>query len=204
MTRLTRLLASFLVLIGLAQAPAQGQDFGPPQAEALTETIVEEMLVFIDSDMSLEGKVSEFQKLLLKRADMPTIARFTLGVTWRTTSEAQQTAYKAAFDGYIANKYGRQFTRFDNQTIDIVSSFDAGRRGIVVMTEFDQKDGSEPIRVEWQYSDRSGSPKLVDLIVEGVSLLSSERQEIGAKLERYNGNVDRLIEDLENTSLRAS
>jgi phospholipid transport system substrate-binding protein len=170
--------------------------FDTEEAEQLTTEIIAEMLVFIESDMPLDGKIEEFRLLINDRADLPTIARFALGVAWREASEAQQAAYVDAFDDYIATKYGRQFTRFDGQVMQVISSFDAGRRGIVVTTEVDQRDGSEPVRVEWQFSDRSGSPRIVDIIVEGVSLLSSERQEIGSKLESFRGNLDRLIEAL--------
>ena len=192
---LSRLCATLVVLAAsLVALPALA--FDTDEAEALTAEIIEEMVGFIESDIPLESKIEQFRVLVNERSDLPTIARFSLGVAWREASESQQAAYLDAFDDYIALKYGRQFTRFDGHALEVVSSFDAGRRGIVVLTQFDQMDGSEPVRIEWQYSDRSGAPKIVDIIVEGVSLLSSERQEIGAKLESYRGDLDRLIEEL--------
>jgi phospholipid transport system substrate-binding protein len=56
--------------------------------------------------------------------------------------------------------------------------------------------GESPFEVRWQVSDRSGQQKFFNLIIEGVNLLSAERQEIGTMLERRGGNIDRLIEDL--------
>lgn len=182
------ILAAFLMV--LAQ-PAFA--FDTSKAEELTADIIAEMLIFIDSEMPLEAKIEAFRGMINERADMPTIARFSLGAAWREANDTQKADYLDVFDDYIAAKYGRQFTRFDGQTMVVKSSLDAGRRGIVVLTELDQRDGSEPIRIEWQYSDRSGAPRIVDIIVEGVSLLSSERQEIGARLDELRGNLDQLI-----------
>ncbi|MEL6582348.1 MAG: ABC transporter substrate-binding protein [Pseudomonadota bacterium] len=191
MTHLKRLAVVF-AFVGASLSPAQAIE--PGEAEALAQEIISEMLVFIDSDRPLTEKIEEFRLLINVRADMPAIARFSLGIAWREASEAERDAYLDVFDDYIATKYGRQFTRFDGQVMTVTGSLDAGRRGTVVLTEFDQNDGSEPVRVDWLFNDRSGSARIVDIVVEGVSLLSSERQEIAARLDEVGGDIDRLVE----------
>lgn len=195
MTWLMTALKRLVVIGALASAsvtPAQAIE--PAEAEALAEQIIAEMLEFIDSDIPLSEKVEEFRVLINARADMPAIARFSLGIAWREASEAEREAYLDVFDDYIATKYGRQFTRFDGQVMTVTGSLDAGRRGTVVLTEFDQNDGSEPVRVDWLFNDRSGSARIVDIVVEGVSLLSSERQEIAARLDEVGGDVNKLVD----------
>ena len=56
--------------------------------------------------------------------------------------------------------------------------------------------GEAPFEVRWHVSDRSGQHKFFNLIIEGVNLLSAERQEIGAMLERRRGSIDQLVQDL--------
>ena len=53
--------------------------------------------------------------------------------------------------------------------------------------------GNPSLKVVWQVSDGSGSLKLIDLRVEGVSMLSTERQEFRSKLKKFNGSLDDLI-----------
>ena len=53
--------------------------------------------------------------------------------------------------------------------------------------------GRDTIAVDWQISDRSGSPKAVNLIIEGVSMLANERAEVGAMLDAQRGSLDGLI-----------
>ena len=62
------------------------------------------------------------------------------------------------------------------------------------------RPGSEDINVDWQVSDRSGSAKVVNLIIEGVSMLANERAEVGAMLDAQNGSLDGLIAQLKSTA----
>ena len=56
--------------------------------------------------------------------------------------------------------------------------------------------GNPPLKVVWQVSDGSGSLKLVDLRVEGISMLSTERQEFRSKLKKFEGSIDDLIQSI--------
>ncbi|MEL7415082.1 MAG: ABC transporter substrate-binding protein, partial [Pseudomonadota bacterium] len=160
-----------------------------------TEEIATDVLSYIDADISDAAKKERFRQTMNRFADVRTIARFALGVAWRSATEAQQVAYVTAFEEYAANKYGRQFDDFESSGIEVGSALDAGRKGIVVTSRV-VRPGQAPVVVEWQFSDRSGSPLLVDIIVEGISLLTTERQEISAKLDARGGDMDRLIADL--------
>ena len=66
------------------------------------------------------------------------------------------------------------------------------KAGVLVSTEV-VVPGNPPLKVVWQISDGSGALKLVDLRVEGISMLSTERQEFRAKLKKFNGSLDDLI-----------
>ncbi|MEO0914010.1 MAG: ABC transporter substrate-binding protein, partial [Pseudomonadota bacterium] len=68
-------------------------------------------------------------------------------------------------------------------------------KGIVVSSTLTYS-GSAPIAVDWQVSDRSGSLKMFNLFIEGVSMLATERSEIRALLEANRNSVDALIADL--------
>ena len=56
--------------------------------------------------------------------------------------------------------------------------------------------GSSPFALDWQVSDKSGASKMFNIYIEGISLLATERTEIGAMLDKRNGDLNRLIADL--------
>ncbi|MEL6126619.1 MAG: ABC transporter substrate-binding protein [Pseudomonadota bacterium] len=188
-------LTAVALSVSLVTAPVAAFAFGTDDAKVLTEEIATDVLSYIDADISDAAKKERFRQTMNRFADVRTIARFALGVAWRSATEAQQVAYVTAFEEYAANKYGRQFDDFESSGIEVGSALDAGRKGIVVTSRV-VRPGQAPVVVEWQFSDRSGSPLLVDIIVEGISLLTTERQEISAKLDARGGDMDRLIADL--------
>jgi len=62
------------------------------------------------------------------------------------------------------------------------------------------RPGQDDIAVDWQVSDRSGSPRVVNLVIEGVSMLANERAQVGAILDAQRGSIDGLIAQLDATS----
>ena len=66
------------------------------------------------------------------------------------------------------------------------------KAGVLVSTEVVVPNHS-PLKVVWQVSDGSGSLKLIDMRVEGISMLSTERQEFRSKLKKFSGSIDDLI-----------
>jgi len=72
---------------------------------------------------------------------------------------------------------------------------DAGRRGLLVASEVTQPQG-KPVAVDWLVSDRPGRTVIADIVIEGVSMLVTQREEVGAMLEARGGDHERLISDL--------
>ena len=188
-TRATLLAAAIAVL------PLSAQALTPQEATTLTNTIVDEVQGYVNSDMSLAQKQDAFRQTMDRYADTSAIGRYVLGVGWRSATPAQQEAFAAAFRQYLANKYGSQFSGYEGGEITIGSANDLGNRGIVVESTVN-RPGSSPLLVQWQFSDRSGQPLLIDIVAEGVSLLTSERAAIGNMLDRRGGDLDALIADL--------
>lgn len=151
-----------------------------------------ELIGLLRSGRSEAQLYADFERLLVRYADLPVVAASALGPPWRAASAAQKTTYVAAFQGYLARKYGKQFRDYQSATIAVVRARDAGRSGVLVETQV-TRPGRDGFVVEWQVSERGGAPKVVNLIIEGVSMLTNERAEVGALLEAEGGSLDRLI-----------
>jgi phospholipid transport system substrate-binding protein len=72
---------------------------------------------------------------------------------------------------------------------------DAGRKGMLVKTSI-IRAGEAPVAVDWLVTDRPGRIVITDFVIEGISMLITEREEIGSMLEARRGNVELLIGDL--------
>jgi phospholipid transport system substrate-binding protein len=164
------------------------------EARRLIDSAVKDINSVINSGKSEQSMFGDFERIFRKYADVPTIARSALGPPAREASAAQMNAFTDAFTGYLSRKYGKRFREFIGGQIDVT-----GARAVKNFQEVQavaKLKGQSPFAISFMVSDRSGSDKFFDLLIEGISLLKSERAEIGAMLDKRRGNIDALIQDL--------
>jgi phospholipid transport system substrate-binding protein len=186
---------TFLAAAGAAAliaSPRGARASAQSRAVAMVQELGAQVVGLVNAGRSEAQLYGAFEQLLARYGDMPVVAASVLGPPWRSASQRQKQQFVAAFQGYVARRYGRQFREWQNMRIEVVRARDAGRAGVLVETAV-LRPGREPVRVEWQVSERSGRPKVVNLIIEGVSMLANERAEVGAMLEAQGGDLDRLI-----------
>lgn len=184
---------ALLALAGAARADAGAQ------ASALVTTLAADLTSLVNSGKGERQIYSGFEGILARYGDMPAVAGSVLGPPWRGASAGQKQAFVAAFQSYLARKYGAQFREYQNARIAVKGTKDGGKAGVLVQTAV-VRPGQEDIAVDWQVSARSGAPKVVNLVIEGVSMLANERAEVGAMLEAARGDLDGLIAQLRGRS----
>lgn len=167
-------------------------------AESLIGELTGEIFRVINTGKSESSMFRDFERIFAKYADVPVIARSSLGVARRGASNSQISAYTKAFQGYVSRKYGKRFREFIGADIKVTKS-QKSKRGYLVDSDVTFK-GKRPFLVQWQVSDASGRDKMFDIIIEGISMLRLEREEIGAMLDRRGGDIDKLIAHLKTAS----
>lgn len=183
-------------LAGTAAYLAAPAAFALSEAEArrLIDAAVGDINAIINSGKSERAMYGDFERVFRRYADVPTIARSALGPPARTASSSQMRAFTDAFVGYLARKYGKRFRDFIGGRVEVT-----GARALKNFQEVKavaKLRGKEPFEVSFMVSDRSGKDLFFDLLIEGISLLKSERAEIGAMLDKRRGNIDAMIGDL--------
>jgi len=183
-----------MAAMAAAIAPASAA-ISQAAARKFVEDTIDELFRIQRSGGGVAAQRRAFLKLLNKRAAIDAIARTCLGVTWRSTPKNLQRAYIDAFKTYVSNKYGSRFDEFTQIEITIGRITDYGRRGVVVQTFAKLKNG-KTAEVDWGLSDRGGRVQITNIVVEGVSLVTSERELIAQILERNRGDVGKLVAEL--------
>ncbi|MEO1551054.1 MAG: ABC transporter substrate-binding protein [Pseudomonadota bacterium] len=168
-------------------------------ATSLIKTVSAEVTRIANSGKAESAALRDFRTLFNTYADVPTIARSVLGPPWRQASTSQKTAFVEAFEDYLSAKYGRQFNEYRGARITVTKASDQGNKGVLVYSVVSPK-GASPFEVAWQVSDRSGSTRAINIFIEGVSMLSTERSEIKAMLEAQRGSLSGLIDELQTRS----
>ena len=187
---------SFLGIAGLYASPVFA--FKKSDAEKLIKNLTNDVLGAVNEQKSKDIMFSRFEEIFSKYADVPLIARKALGPTWRGASKAQRSAYVSAFRGYMARYYGKRFEEFLGSEI-IVSNSRKTSGGFLVGSKIILKDGSS-YQAQWHVIDARGKYLMYNLFLEGVSVLSDVRVQIGSMLDKRAGSIDRLIEHLNSKS----
>lgn len=170
--------------------PHSAQALSIETSQSIVTALVTEVNAVIASGKSESAMISDFEVLFDRYSDVPTIARYCLGADARSASAAEMQRYTVAFRSYIASKYGRRFREFVGGEI-IVEGAQPIKSWIEVETTVKLR-GRSPLRMDFHVSDRSGSHKFFNFIIEGVNMLLTERAEIGAILDSERRNMDAL------------
>jgi phospholipid transport system substrate-binding protein len=179
---------------GAALFPGAARAFTVAEARGLIDRMMSEIFSVINSGRSEAAMLAEFESIFSRYGDMAVIARSALGPPARTASEAQLRAFTEAFRGYMARKYGRRFRELIGGRVEVTGAREVQSFHEVISVV--HLAGEPPFEVRWHVSDRSGRQLFFNMIIEGVNLLTAERQEIGVMLDQRRGDVDRLIADL--------
>jgi phospholipid transport system substrate-binding protein len=148
-----------------------------------------------NESMSMDSKKQEFKKLLNESFDMNTIARFALGTYWKSATPAQQAEYLKLFNAMIVKVYSKRFSEYKGQTFEVKSARKENDKDSIVTSYIVPSDGPK-VQVDWRVRNKGGSYRVVDILVEGVSMSQTQRADFASVIQRGGGNVEALLAHL--------
>jgi len=148
-----------------------------------------------DENLSTLDKQEKFRKLLNNNFDMNTIARFALGKNWRNASAEQQKEYLKLFNNMIVRVYSSRFNDYEGQDFSVASFRDTGKQDFLVTSYIIPPQGSK-VQVDWRVRNKDGSMKVIDVIIEGVSMSLTQRSDFSSVIQRDGGNINSLLNHL--------
>lgn len=150
-----------------------------------------------DPALGQEQRKTRFRTLLRDSYDMDTISRFALGRYWRLASAAQRREYRKLFEDMVVNVYARRFSEYKGQKFLVRSQRAEGANDTIVTSAILPTQGPE-VRVDWRVRFKNGQYRIVDVIVEGVSMAMTQRSDFSSVIQKGGGDVQVLIDHLRN------
>ena len=189
MTRRSLIILSLLIgSTSLAAAPnAIAADANVFMSELWTRAVE-----VLDKKAPLTERLTRFRQLFQADFDGPGIARFVLGRYWRAASEQEQQEYMKLFEDYVIFVYGTRLSHFNGETFKVRGSR-TDESGTVVSTEIISPSGEPPIKVDWRLVADRGAFKINDVIIEGISMMMTQRSEFASIIQRHGGQVGGLL-----------
>lgn len=188
-------IAALICVVALTFNATSGAAQTSPQAAAqFMQNLSEKALGLLrDQSISLSDRETKVRQLLEANFDLDLIGRYVLGPSWRNASPEQRETYLQLFREWVVRTYARRLGGYTGQTFEIVGSKPLGNTDAIVDTKISRPSGP-PILAGWRVRNTNGHFKILDVMVEGVSMVVTQRSEFRAVVAR-NG-VDGLIEIL--------
>lgn len=177
-----------LLLAGLVgqTAPAAAQT--PSQVvDALASRVV---AVLKNGALDTQQKRSEIQTIAYGAIDFPTLSKLVLARNWPKFSPAQRDEFEEAFKQHLSMTYGRNVDSYKNEKVEILGERPEVRDDVTVLTKI-VRGGGDDVLVDYRLRQRDGQWKIIDVIIEGVSLVSNFRAQFQDIVS--NGGPDRLL-----------
>ncbi len=174
----------------LSVPPASAEMSGPGR---FIESLGKETVAAIArQDVSEEARSEKFERLFRKSFDVAALSRFVVGPYWRRATEEQRKEYQPLFADFIVATYARRFRQYSGETLTVDGERQASARDTIVSSRIDTPDGPA-VRVDWRVRTRNGDHRIVDVIVEGVSMAATQRDEFVSVIRRGGGGLETLI-----------
>lgn len=190
-----RVLLAGLALLGLAIS--LGAAPSPAQAVAEADDFIrnvgsETLEALRDRSLTPEKRADLVRQLLRQHLDLEAVGRFALGRYSRSLTDAQRREFAPLFEDYLVKVYSQLLSQYNGETLEVRDNTrQAGNEMIV--ESFIHRPNGPPIRVEWKVTTKSSKPLLTDVIVEGVSMAFTQRQQFESVIQNSGGKIDALF-----------
>ena len=163
--------------------------------EFVNEFVRNSVQNIITADVDDAEKTVRFRNLLESVFDIPSIGRFVLGRTWQRLESRDQDVFLSLFKDVIIQTWSRRFNEYDGQTIIVKGTIRDGKHGMVVNSVINGTAGKK-YSLQWRLRKRASELKIVDIIVEGISMAITYRQDYASIMRKNSGGIDSLLDQL--------
>lgn len=190
----------FIVVAAAALSPAsaavaaEDRPTAPEAAARFIDALGSQVLgVLGSSNADLERREAKVRDLLAANIDLARIGRFALGRAWPEATPEQRDEYLRLFSEWVVRTYARRLGGYAGETFKIIRAEPMGKQDAAVLTEIGRPSGP-PLTATWRVRHADDGYKILDVIVEGVSMIATQRAEFASLVGRQG--VDGLIESL--------
>ena len=188
--------AVLLVLTLVAAAAPSTQAGASDEAAQFVRGFGDEAIAMLsDPALSPVERDREFRHLLTEGFHLEVIARFVLGRHWRRANEAERTEFGRLFEDYLVAAYARQLGNYAGEKLTVMVGRPQSDRIALVDSRITRAQG-EPVQVQWRLRRDGEGWKIIDVVVEGVSMAVTYRSEFSAVISSHGGQIAGLLEVL--------
>ena len=151
------------------------------------------------TNLSKEEKIKFIEQIALDNVDIKALGLYTLGELRKSSEKKDIENYQLAFEKYFLKSLTSRLSDYSSSKFEVIDAEQKSSNYTIIKTKILPKDGSPEIKIDWRiYTKNPEKPLIRDLIVEGLSLARTQKEEFASILNSNNKNINILISKLKN------
>jgi len=164
----------------------------------LINSIVNEAASVLNSSDPVESKIIKLNDIAERSVDIDGIGMYALGKHKKTISDDQKTKYKKLFKSYFLKSFSSRLVDYTDPKINVVSQKIINKKYTIVNSILEANSKTPEVKIDWRiYTKNPDKPLIRDLIVEGLSLARTQKEEFNSVIQNNDGDLNALFKTLE-------
>mgnify|MGYP001310344328 FL=1 len=193
-----RIFVSFLIFFAgsmFVQTKGISNSLNP---ESFISEVIDEAKVILSSSSSSDEKANKLSEIALKTVDIKGLAFYTLGKKRKEITPEELKRYESLFEKYFLKSFTSRLTDYSDPKINVLSSDVINEKYTIVKTMLLKTDKRPEVKIDWRvYTKDPSNPLIRDLIIEGLSLARTQKEEFASVLNTNNNDINALFSTLE-------
>ena len=168
------------------------------EPDVFVQSTVNRASKILSEDVSKEKKMKELQLIAKDTVDIVGIGFYTLGSARKNLDESQKKKYGELFENYFLKSFSSRLAEYTNPEIDVQSKEVLNENYTIVNSLLKGTNQRPEVKIDWRiYTKNADKPLIRDLIIEGLSLARTQKEEFASILNSNNGDINALFKTLE-------
>ncbi len=171
------------------------------EPDIFVQSTVNRASKLLSEDISKDEKIEKLKLIAKETVDIKGIGFYTLGAKRKSLNDDEKNEYSKLFEEYFLKSFSSRLAEYTNPEIDVISKDKLNENYTIVNSILIATDERPEINIDWRiYTKNPNSPLIRDLIIEGLSLARTQKEEFASVLNSNDGNIKALFKVLKNFS----
>ena len=171
------------------------------EPDIFVQSTVNRASKLLGEDISKDEKIEKLKEIAKETVDIRGIGFYTLGKKRKSLNEQEKKKYAELFEGYFLKSFSSRLAEYTNPEIDVQSKEKLNKNYTIVSSILKATSERPEIKIDWRiYTKNPENPLIRDLIIEGLSLARTQKEEFASVLNSNNDNIEALFKVLEEFS----
>lgn len=167
----------------------------------ISELVEDAMKSLNDKSISEKEKIKQIEEIAIKNVDINGLSMYTLGKIRKTLDENTKAKYQVLFKKYLLKSLTSKLSDYSNQKFKVLDSDQKSATTTIVKSIILESSSQPEIKINWRvYTKDPAKPLIRDLVVEGLSLARTQKEEFASILNSNNGDINALFKALKEFS----